>query len=253
MIDLHERLSEFSYGYGLTREAEELLRSIGLRPIPFLPSLVHEAEVAFDVGLADGGTVVMLQFKLGQEMKRFYGNPIPPLKRPFWRFGIDLQGHQFQLLATHEENGAEVYYAAPRFSTWQLFEQHYHSKEILENSLLVEPSWIAAQAIKGKHRIVYDLDSQHVCSDPKELPKTTAQEFVDRIEKKVRNKELTLSDQIERLASASSQLTASRLSRLRRASIVEKGKRPIDQLIAEIGMEAWVQGAQMLLVTDAIN
>ena len=48
-IDLHQRLSEFSYGYGVTREAERLLRSVGLRPTPFLPNLLHEAKLGFDV------------------------------------------------------------------------------------------------------------------------------------------------------------------------------------------------------------
>ncbi|MDO8409387.1 MAG: hypothetical protein Q7S93_04940 [Phenylobacterium sp.] len=44
-VELHERLSEFSYGYGVTREAEEALASVGLRAVPFLPNLLHEAEL----------------------------------------------------------------------------------------------------------------------------------------------------------------------------------------------------------------
>ena len=31
MIDLHERLSEFSFGYGVSREVEGLLASVGLQ------------------------------------------------------------------------------------------------------------------------------------------------------------------------------------------------------------------------------
>jgi hypothetical protein len=42
-MDLHDQLSEFSYGYGVTREVERQLASVGLRPTPFLPSLLHEA------------------------------------------------------------------------------------------------------------------------------------------------------------------------------------------------------------------
>jgi hypothetical protein len=49
MIDLHERLSEFSYGYGVTREAENLLGS-GYPYRAFSPSLLDEAELGFDVG-----------------------------------------------------------------------------------------------------------------------------------------------------------------------------------------------------------
>ena len=49
MINLHEKLSEFSYGYGVTREVENLLSRAGCHVTPFLPSLVHEAELGFDV------------------------------------------------------------------------------------------------------------------------------------------------------------------------------------------------------------
>ncbi len=46
-IDLHERLSEFSYGYGVTREVEALMRAVGLTVTPFMPSLIHEAELNY--------------------------------------------------------------------------------------------------------------------------------------------------------------------------------------------------------------
>ena len=83
MINLHERLSEYSYGYGVTRETQGLLESVGLRPTPFLPNLLHEADLGFDVGFKDQGKVVVLQFKLGHELKRFHrsqpAQPIPLL------------------------------------------------------------------------------------------------------------------------------------------------------------------------------
>jgi hypothetical protein len=84
-VDLHERLSEFSYGYGVTREAEAALASVGLRAIPFLPNLLHEAELGFDVGFDRPGAPLLLQFKLGQAMKRFVPGPGPHLNRPYWR------------------------------------------------------------------------------------------------------------------------------------------------------------------------
>ncbi len=71
MIDLHERLSEFSYGYGATREAERLLASIGHHAIPYLPSLPDEGELGFDVAFNLPGRVLVLQFKLGEELLRF--------------------------------------------------------------------------------------------------------------------------------------------------------------------------------------
>lgn len=101
MIDLHERLSEFSYGYGVIRETEALLASVGLTTTPFQPSLLHEGEVGFDVAFRGPGTAVMLQFKLGQELQRFHrtrNQARPQINRPFWRFSVDTTEHQFQQL-----------------------------------------------------------------------------------------------------------------------------------------------------------
>lgn len=63
-------MSEFSYGFGVTRETLALLNSVGLSPTPFLPNLLHE-EIDFDVGFKDKGRVVILQFKLGPLLQRF--------------------------------------------------------------------------------------------------------------------------------------------------------------------------------------
>ena len=49
MINLHERLSEISSGYGVTREVKNLLAPIGLRATPFFPNLRQESELGFDV------------------------------------------------------------------------------------------------------------------------------------------------------------------------------------------------------------
>jgi|SRR5450631_335348 hypothetical protein len=125
MIDLHERLSEFSFGYGVSREVEGLLASVGLHATPFLPSLLHEAELGFDVAFEDRGRVVVLQFKLGEELRRFHrttpSQSIPPLEGPFWRYRIDTTGHQFRRLVDFENQQADVYYVAPRFSSWQAY------------------------------------------------------------------------------------------------------------------------------------
>jgi hypothetical protein len=90
MIDLHERLSEFSYSYGVTREVERSLAEVGIKTVPFLPSLIHEAELGFDVAFNRPGVALLLQFKLGQSLERFRRTntctTVPTLERPFWRF-----------------------------------------------------------------------------------------------------------------------------------------------------------------------
>jgi hypothetical protein len=121
MIELHERLSEFSYGYGATREVERLLSSVGIRTAPFLPNLLHEAELGFDVGFNKPGAVLLLQFKLGQSVQRFVRRAptdlVPILDRPFWRFKVNTaepEG-QYETLLKAEQDGADAYYVAPKF------------------------------------------------------------------------------------------------------------------------------------------
>lgn len=127
MINLHERLSEYSYGFGITREVQSLLEGVGLAPTPFLPNLLHEAELGFDVGFKDRGCMVVLQFKLGYQLRRFHrANPtqaIPALDRPFWRYTIDTEGHQFQRLREFESESADTFYVAPRFADWTAYDQ----------------------------------------------------------------------------------------------------------------------------------
>src|ERR1700728_2897219 len=68
----------------------------------FPSELAPQTKLGFDVKFQDLGRIVVLQFKLGEELKRFHrADPtqsIPSLSRPFWRYKIDTTGHQFRLL-----------------------------------------------------------------------------------------------------------------------------------------------------------
>lgn len=188
MIELHERLSEFSYGYGVTREVEQLLKSIGIRTTPFLPSLLQEAKLAFDVGFNKPGTVLMIQFKLGQSLRRFVRTdkrfPAPNLDRPFWRFILNTAepDGQYETLLKAEMDGAEAYYAAPRFVDWDQYLAYFQADAVLQNSILVKPSEIRNALIAkgepdGRHRVAYDLDRIHVCSEPVQIPEVNPEEI----------------------------------------------------------------------------
>jgi hypothetical protein len=145
MIELHERLSEFSYGYGITREIERLLDGIGIKTAPFLPSLAQEANLGFDVGFKKPGAAILVQFKLGQNVRRFVRPKsmmvAPGVAKPFWRFNINTaepEG-QYETLLKAEQDGAEVYYAAPRFVDWNDYLALFETEDVLENSLLIRP------------------------------------------------------------------------------------------------------------------
>jgi hypothetical protein len=207
MIDLHERLSEFSYGYGATREVERLLASIGLKAAPFLPSLLHEKELGFDVAFQKPGAVLMLQFKLGHSLSRFRraepGDSIPDIDRPFWRFFVNTaepEG-QFETLVKAQEDGAEVYYVAPRFVDWAEYLTHFEADQVLGHSVLVRPTDIRSAldsrgATDGWHRVVYDKTRTYVCSEPILLKEVGPKEMAHVVAEEVNTEAVPLASKV---------------------------------------------------------
>lgn len=294
MIDLHERLSEFSYGYGITRDVEQLLASVGIRAVPFLPSLLQEKQVGFDVGFSERGVPLLLQFKLGQTLRNFVRKdkryPAPLLKRPFFRFSINTAepDGQFEALLKAEIDGAEVYYVAPRFSDWPQYVQFFESAEVLERSIMIAPSQVrdalvAKSLPDGHHRIVYDGNQVHVCSEPTEISEARPRHIVQKIETRVRTDEVTLGSLVNRLyeglenrsavrrvspdvspdhdeeAAAEPELAldqrtppqTTRLDRNRRlAEFAERARSREDAVAAAVGFEFWSLGIQLLFVVD---
>jgi hypothetical protein len=87
---------------------------VGLRTTPFLPSLLQEKKLAFDVAFDRPGAPLLLQFKLGVALQRLKRQdptkPSPVLGRPFWRFNVDTAepNGQFDLLLKAEQ-GSEIH------------------------------------------------------------------------------------------------------------------------------------------------
>lgn len=254
MINLHERLSEFSYGYGVTREMERRLAAAGVHATPFLPSLLHEASLGFDVAFSGPGQVVMLQFKLGQQLSRFRRldptDSIPALQKPFWRYYVNVDEHQFLRLEEFENQGADVFYVAPRFSNWSAYEMAFHASTVLQRSLMLRPSQIriGAAGAPGEHRIVYDRVNRYVCSEPRIVAEVRPDEAIEKVAARAQDGQPLLT-QLERLASRQQVGDLPRVSRTRQRDFRLRARTPADGLAAEIGLEAWLQGAQVLFVT----
>ena len=210
MIELHERLSEFSYGYGVTRGVERHLADIGVRTVPFMPSLLQEKQIGFDVGFGGRGMPLLLQFKLGQSPQRFVRRdttfPAPPLARPFWRFSIDTAepDGQFETLLKAEADGAEVHYVAPRFTDWPQDVRFFEEEKVLDNSVMVAPSAIRAAldatgAPDGYHRVVYDGSFVHVCSKPVEAREDRPDEVARRVRARIEDEPAPLDERLRRV------------------------------------------------------
>jgi hypothetical protein len=279
-VELHERLSEFSYGYGVTREAQDALESVGLTAVPFLPSLLHEAELGFDVGFDRPGAPLLLQFKLGQAMRRFVPSPRPPLSPGFWRFQLDTAepDGQYELLLKAQQDGADVYYVAPTFHDWETYLQAFAEKDVLEQSLLVTPAAIRAvldeHAIPdGPHKVVYDKYRAYLCSEPHRLEITRARDLAKRLRTRIEQSTMTLSGSLRRVLAGfgeraqvrrqDPQPTSERAAFaipsdtgagavFRQARLEDyRGRFPTedDAIAAAVGAEAWGSGVQLVMAT----
>lgn len=257
--NLHERLSEFTYGYGVTREVEDRIRARGLRVTPFLPSLVQEASLGFDVAFNVPGNPILFQFKLGEEVKKFRSSasvPVAPrpLSRPFWRYKIDTSEDQFLNLVRWERRGADVYYASPRFSTWAQFDHCFRTNVVLPSSLLVTPRELRnalsrQRAPAGTHRVLYDRRHRHICSDPTPIDEVSPDEVAERIEDKVRKDKRSLGERLSFIRRRSER-DPQTLGQTRVRDIQRRAKSEADADAAIFGIEAWTRGAQVLFVTE---
>ncbi|WP_420556390.1 hypothetical protein [Roseovarius sp.] len=215
-LDLRQRLSEFSYGYGITREVQAYLEMVGFRPVPFLPNLLHEAEIGCDVYFEKPGVALLLQFKLGDELKQFrrsnLSKPAPILDKPFWRFDVDTaeDDGQYDILLKAQNVGAEVYYVAPRFADWDHYAIAFQSNEVLDSSLLMSPSEIdrklrAQGEPDGSHRIVYDSSRVYVCSEPKRAEETSIEQIASRLEVETKRRDESIAASLGRIFESFSQ------------------------------------------------
>lgn len=261
MFALNERLSEYSYGFGATTEALGHLRSVGAQAVPFLPSLVHENEVGFDVAFGEPGSLLMLQFKLGHQLSRYVRrrgeHAAPAVARPFWRFEVDVDHAQFIRLRSWEAIGADVYYVAPRFADWRSYQRHFLREQILEHSLLITPADIhtGAGGAPGRHRVVYDKTARFVCSEPREAPERRARDELVTVASRREGKQ-SLETLLERARSLDGAVRPlSRIpqtdepARVRRAERLRaKARTPIEGEAAVFAAEAWAEGVQVMFV-----
>ena len=90
---MRPRISEFSYGFALTRELiDKKWNGLQLTAAPFLPSLIAEGREGggFDLHLKSVNALVFLQFKVSHYMTRGTAKGVSTghLSVPYYRFDI---------------------------------------------------------------------------------------------------------------------------------------------------------------------
>lgn len=208
VTEINWAFSEFTYGFGVIHEIINTFSDNGLKCVPYQPNLRVENEVGYDVALDKPGKPILIQFKLGQKMRRYRplsgGAPASqfPINGEYYRFKIPLNGDagtQYRLLLEHENSPYkfEVYYMAPIFSDWDDFSNNLDSKTIYENSLIIKPSEIASaittQTLTGNvHQVAYNAEDQYVCSEPTKIEKYDILKIAEKSNSELKSSENSL-------------------------------------------------------------
>jgi hypothetical protein len=247
--------------------------------------LPHEKKLAFDAGFEKLGAPLLLQFKLGEALQRFRRTnlsvPPPRLRKPFWRFNVNTaeRNGQYDLLLKSEQAGAEVYYVAPRFTTWSRYASLFQQGRVLRRSLLLPPSRIETKLQAngerdGWHRIVYDRSRVYVYSEPQEVDAVKAKDLTSIVRTRIEQSGQSLRETLHRvygslerrreirrgdgdrpsdveytaeLAPSPRRLTSDRLRRLERFRAIAATES--DAEFVALGVEAWAAGSQLIAVT----
>jgi hypothetical protein len=175
------RISEFSYGFALTRELiAKKWSGLELVAAPFLPSLPAEGQPGggFDVKLQGIKALVFLQFKVSHYMTRSTAKGVSTghLTVPYYRFDVhapkssDQHRLLLQLEQTQNDPPHIVRYVAPAFFTEAQFNSAYFSDTVSIQSIFVAPSQIVLPTT-GPHSVGFESPKHTavVLSEPKEM------------------------------------------------------------------------------------
>jgi hypothetical protein len=115
-------ISEFSYGFALTRELIALLPPLNVAPV--FPSLIAEGKKGggYDVNLDGLGFPLFIQFKRSECMLRRSAHETKPpmnFSTPYYRMRITerWRSAQHEMLLELDAGPNEVFYAAPLLHT----------------------------------------------------------------------------------------------------------------------------------------
>ena len=162
---MRPRISEFSYGFALTRELiEQKWLDITLAKAPYMPSLRAEGQPdgGFDVALEGVNLLVFLQFKVSHLMTRSMAKGVASghLTIPHYRFDIHAprSSDQHRLLLQFEQQPSSiskiVRYVAPAFYFEGHFDNAFLTGTVGTQSVFVRPSQIILPD-EGPHSVAF--------------------------------------------------------------------------------------------------
>lgn len=156
-------LSEFTFGFGFL--FEQTSKSWGnLRVAPVLPSLIQEADDAWDAKLPVFGTDFYYQFKLSDYLVRrnsiFHKDGT--YTSPYYRLALHRRDNnrQHHRLWEHAQSNANTFYVAPEFETIDDFNTAFLARNLAGNSRVIPVSACDDCNDDDQHYITFQQGSQ---------------------------------------------------------------------------------------------
>lgn len=140
---MQPEISEFSFGFAITNELVQQY-SFAFVGAPEFLTQKKEGELGYDVSLPRSGIPLFLQFKRSVVLVRRNAGSADQLGVPHYRMHLRPTrfSDQHSALLNLEQKGEEVYYVAPRFSTYEELNERYLGFRVAESSVFVKPSEI---------------------------------------------------------------------------------------------------------------
>ena len=158
-------ISEFSYGFALTRELYQT-PEMGLRAAPVFPTTFREGQPGggWDVEIDKPSAPLFVQFKVCDRMVAGTCKEARRgLSRPCYRMHLRSArvSRQHEMLLQLEQEGPDVRYAAPMFHTVKQLNDAFVTGTVRNRSVWMRPSEIGP---------LPDTDQHHVSFDPQGTP-----------------------------------------------------------------------------------
>lgn len=164
--------TEFSFGFGIAHEIQNILHSISLCA-PVFPSLLDERDVGWDVNFRISGRSLFLQFKRSDALTRRTAKQWPVFNSSFYRFPVyrRIESPQHNLLVRLAKSQPHVYYCAPLFYKDGDFNSYFMQKSLLDYSLFIPCKGLPELTDDDQHYIAYNATGRaYFCSQPSQIP-----------------------------------------------------------------------------------
>jgi hypothetical protein len=245
-------ISEFSYGFALTRELIKLTGA--LKAAPVFPSLIAEGKKGggYDVKLEAPGFPLFIQFKRSDCMKRSSARETkPPMNfgTPFYRMKITerQRSAQHEMLLELDAGPNEVFYAAPLFHAVEELNKAYRAGTVSEQSCYVRPSKIG-KLDGDPHHVAFDAKRFLTCSEPREIEGISGLQFPAWLEQRLNHDSRRFGDEpLEQALRVAEDILPNR--GIFAAFPDEPAERSVDprlQRLADISLQCF--GAQLFVV-----